>query len=171
MLSTTQVEDKKFATVFPESVKVCAEAVGVSDLAEDIAQILAEDATYRLREVVSKSCLFMRQGRRKKLKSADVDKAFFWSNVSPALGHSSDLDFIKVEDVVACQDTEVDLQKIAQKNFSQPKVKPLRLSSEWRLEKNLTQPTEGMHVSDSLNKLHLLDLARLYCHQNPNVSC
>lgn len=53
-------EDRKYALFPSSSVSVIAEAEGHSDLPSSVISLLAEDTTYRLREMiqVSKNCFF-----------------------------------------------------------------------------------------------------------------
>lgn len=42
----------KYRFICPQFVKGAAETIGISNLPDDVSQILAEDVTYRLRSVV-----------------------------------------------------------------------------------------------------------------------
>lgn len=44
-------EEKRYAIITKESIKLIAEAAGYSDLPDDVAGLLGEDVSYRLREV------------------------------------------------------------------------------------------------------------------------
>lgn len=50
-------ESRKYAQIQCDSITVTAEANGVSVLGEDIRKQLAEDVSYRLREVIHVSCV------------------------------------------------------------------------------------------------------------------
>jgi len=49
-------ESRKYAQIPCDSIAVTAEANGISVLGEDIGRQLAEDVSYRLREVIHVSC-------------------------------------------------------------------------------------------------------------------
>ena len=45
------VDEKRYAIVTKESIRMVAEASGISDLPDDVAAVLGEDVSYRLREI------------------------------------------------------------------------------------------------------------------------
>ncbi|CAH1261635.1 TAF6L [Branchiostoma lanceolatum] len=81
--------ERKFAQIPKESVKAHAESIGISEVSDDVSAMVAEDACYRLREVMQASCQFMRHAKRKRLTAEDFNRALRWSNVEPMYGHNS----------------------------------------------------------------------------------
>lgn len=79
-------EEKMFASITPLSMQRITEAAGIDGLSDDIAVALADDASYRLREVVCISAQFMKRSRRSCLRSSDVTKALELLNLPPVLG-------------------------------------------------------------------------------------
>ena len=61
------------ASLSKETVKVAAEAAGITGLAEDIAGALAPDVEYRLREILQEATRFQRHARRATLTTADIN--------------------------------------------------------------------------------------------------
>lgn len=51
---------KRYAVVSPESISVIGEEIGISELPEDVCYGLAEDVSYKLREVVNVSFVKVR---------------------------------------------------------------------------------------------------------------
>lgn len=49
------MEEKQFAILTKESVRLMAEAAGHTNLPEDVALLLGEDVSYRLREITMAS--------------------------------------------------------------------------------------------------------------------
>lgn len=80
--------DPNAARVSAESVRVVADSVGVA-LEPDVAEALAPDVEYRLREVVQEACKFMRHSRRRVLSTEDVNAALRLLAVEPLYGFSS----------------------------------------------------------------------------------
>ncbi|XP_077444306.1 TAF6-like RNA polymerase II p300/CBP-associated factor-associated factor 65 kDa subunit 6L [Stigmatopora argus] len=81
-------EERRFAEVSRESVKLMAESAG-AELADDVAALLAEDVCYRLREAAQSSSHFMRHAKRRKLTVEDFNRALRWSNVEAVCGYGS----------------------------------------------------------------------------------
>ncbi|GIX83817.1 transcription initiation factor TFIID subunit 6 [Caerostris extrusa] len=56
-----------------ESVKTIVESVGVSNLSDEAAKLLADDVTYRIKTLIQDSKKFMAHAKRKRLTAADLD--------------------------------------------------------------------------------------------------
>ncbi|KAL8559610.1 hypothetical protein ACOMHN_008321 [Nucella lapillus] len=69
------MEEKAFATISKDSVKLIAESIGISGLSDDVAALLGEDVNYRLREIVMKSTAFMKGAKRRRLCPEDFNQA------------------------------------------------------------------------------------------------
>ncbi|XP_064621498.1 TAF6-like RNA polymerase II p300/CBP-associated factor-associated factor 65 kDa subunit 6L [Lineus longissimus] len=82
-------EEKKYAILSKESIKMMAEEAGHNEIPDEVAAILAEDVAYRLREATHSSCQYMRHAKRKKLTADDFNKALRHSDVEPVFGQSS----------------------------------------------------------------------------------
>ena len=69
-----------------ESVKAAAESVGINNISEEASSLLAEDATYRIKQVLQEAVKFMTHGRRNRLSTADLDHSLKSLNVEPLYG-------------------------------------------------------------------------------------
>ncbi|XP_033638259.1 transcription initiation factor TFIID subunit 6-like [Asterias rubens] len=80
---------KAKANLTPESVKVIAESIGVSHLPDDASLMLAEDVTFRLKNLIQESEKFARQSKRKRVSTSDFDNALRIQNVEPLYGFTT----------------------------------------------------------------------------------
>eukprot|EP00002_Diphylleia_rotans_P009644 TRINITY_DN20007_c0_g1_i1.p1 TRINITY_DN20007_c0_g1~~TRINITY_DN20007_c0_g1_i1.p1 ORF type:complete len:486 (+),score=72.58 TRINITY_DN20007_c0_g1_i1:73-1530(+) len=104
-------------SLLPESVKIVAEELGVAALGDEVAQALAPDVEYRLRELVQGAIKFMRHSKRRHLTVADVNEALRYSHVESLYGHTSraPLRFLKVpphHDIFVVEDKELDVKDV-----------------------------------------------------------
>ncbi len=64
-----------------ESIQVIAQTIGISKLKEEIAQALASDVEYRIREIIQDAAKFMKHSKRTQLTTQDVNNALSQKNV------------------------------------------------------------------------------------------
>lgn len=64
-----------------------AEMANLSEPSIEVATTLAEDTSYRLRQIITRALKFMRHSNRVKLTCADINKALKWSDSQPVYGH------------------------------------------------------------------------------------
>ncbi|XP_043284021.1 transcription initiation factor TFIID subunit 6-like isoform X2 [Venturia canescens] len=76
-------------TLSQESMKVIAESIGVGNLPDEAAKDLAEDVSYRLKEIIQDAAKFMRHGKRQRMTTHDVDHALKIKNIEPTYGFFS----------------------------------------------------------------------------------
>ncbi|XP_062607356.1 transcription initiation factor TFIID subunit 6-like [Saccostrea cucullata] len=79
-------EQKIGSQLSGESIKVIAESVGISGIPDDAASVLAEDSSYRLKQIIQEAVKFMHHGKRLKLSTADIDHAMRAENIEPLYG-------------------------------------------------------------------------------------
>ncbi|KAI5643421.1 hypothetical protein NE865_04597 [Phthorimaea operculella] len=78
----------KFAGVGPDSVQCVAEQVG-ADINAEAATNLAEDVSYKLRQMISTIALHSEMLKKSRVDSWDVNTVFMLSDTSPAVGSSA----------------------------------------------------------------------------------
>ena len=127
--------EKKYFQISPESIKLIAETVGYSNIPLSVTKSLAEDTSYRLRELIQvfwhwyfiigllesslqfyfdfKSCVqILRHSKRPQLVSDDVNLALRWSDVPLLHGQQPqppEFQYIQESDVYVTLDGTVDL--------------------------------------------------------------
>ncbi|XP_003229754.2 TAF6-like RNA polymerase II p300/CBP-associated factor-associated factor 65 kDa subunit 6L [Anolis carolinensis] len=109
-------EERRFAEIPRESVRLMAESAGV-ELSDEVAALLAEDVCYRLREATQNSSQFMKHTKRRKLTVEDFNRALRWSNVEAVCGYGSQdpLPFrtLKEGELYFQEDREINLVELA----------------------------------------------------------
>uniref|UniRef100_A0A914XJH5 Transcription initiation factor TFIID subunit 6 n=1 Tax=Plectus sambesii TaxID=2011161 RepID=A0A914XJH5_9BILA len=117
-------------------IKVVSEAVGISHLPEDAASLVAEEVSFRLKELVQQANKFTLHGRRRKLIADDIDKALRSKNVEPLFGFSSKdgLPFRYAgshgRDIYLVDDKDVDLVHIINSNAPKAPLE-VQLKAHW----------------------------------------
>lgn len=79
----------KYSNLATDSIRLMAESVCDAEISQDVATILSEDASQRVRLIIAKALKFMRHSNRNKLTCADINKALKWSDCQPVFGHES----------------------------------------------------------------------------------
>ncbi|XP_052784111.1 transcription initiation factor TFIID subunit 6-like [Mya arenaria] len=114
-----------------ESVKTMGESIGVGGLPDGAANYLAEDCTYRLKQIVQEATRIMHHSKKCKLTCGDFDNALRVHNVEPLYGfHAPDLIPFRYasgggRELHFVEEKELDLSEII--NSTLPKV-PLDVS-------------------------------------------
>eukprot|EP00794_Sanderia_malayensis_P012197 gene12197-13453_t len=119
-----------------ESVKVAADSIGVDRLNDDAAKFLADDLTFRLKELIQNALKFSQNSKRNVLKTQDIDHALRLQNVEPLYGFTSK-EFAPFRfasgggrEVYFLEEPEIDLEDLLSQNL--PKIPiAVNLRSHW----------------------------------------
>lgn len=72
-----------------DTVKDAGEALGITNLPDEVAKVLAMDIEYRIHEVIEQAMKFMRHSKRTTLTTRDIDGALKVLNVEPLYGYET----------------------------------------------------------------------------------
>ncbi|XP_050408813.1 transcription initiation factor TFIID subunit 6 [Patella vulgata] len=129
-------ETKVVGSLTMESMKAISESVAIHGIADQAAGFLADDCTYRMKQIVQESIKFMQHGKRRKLTTNDFDMALRVKNIEPLYGfHSPDLIPFRFasgggRELYFNEEKEMDLQEIV--NTQLPKVPlDIALKAHW----------------------------------------
>jgi len=101
-MATSGATEANDARLRSETVVVIGQGMaGLGPIREEVAAALAQDAEYRVREIVQEAVKFMRHSKRAHLTTGDLDAALRLRNVEPlyGMGVSDPLRFSKVTHV------------------------------------------------------------------------
>jgi transcription initiation factor TFIID subunit 6 len=84
------LEIKSYGTqLSQESIKVIAESIGVSNLSDLASKEIADDISYKLKQIVQDGMKFMHHAKRTRLCLSDVDSSLKIRNIEPQYGFIS----------------------------------------------------------------------------------
>jgi len=133
-------DERRYVQLSPESIVNAAESIGIGDLSAPAAKALAEDTTYRLREIADLCSQILRHSRKRKLTTDIFNRALKCKNVPPVIGYrkppgvpDGGLDFRSVPetDVFVSREVEVNLVAEALQCSSPQAELSLSVSASW----------------------------------------
>ncbi|CAD5117547.1 DgyrCDS6309 [Dimorphilus gyrociliatus] len=117
-------EGKITPNVSAECVRVTGESNGITAITDDAANVLAEDVTFRLKQLIQEAEKFARHSKRQKIDTSDFTEALINFNVEPLYGFHSQ-DFIPFRfasgggrELHFVEEKEVELSEITSQNIS-----------------------------------------------------
>ncbi|XP_012154259.1 transcription initiation factor TFIID subunit 6 isoform X2 [Megachile rotundata] len=167
-------------TLSQESIKVIAESIGVGNFPDEAAKDLAEDVSYRLKEIIQDAAKFMRHGKRQRMTTYDIDHALKIKNIEPtygffakdhipfrfASGGGRELHFV--------EEKEIDLNEVISMSSGQtwPKL-PLEITlrAHWLCIDGVqpTIPENPPPVSKDVQKLESVDPTSKLSNKSQNI--
>jgi len=143
-------QERRFVQLGPDSVTAVAESIGINNLQVNVARALAEDTSYRVREVSSLAALFLKHSKKRKLSVADMNLALKWSDVEQVLGHgggeevaaSQLYSYLPEGDIFVERDSEIDLveQSISPTRVCMEQEVRLDVTASWLAVEGAAQP-------------------------------
>ena len=64
-----------------DSIRDVADSLGIGNLSEGVASMLASDVEYRLHQIIEEAARFTRHSKRTTLSTTDIDQAFKVLNI------------------------------------------------------------------------------------------
>lgn len=129
------ISEKRYIIPSRESIRMMAEAEGVTNLTDDGALILSEDLSYRLREIVQNSIEYMKHAKRRRLTTDDINDALRTSDMQPILGHGSPepvtFKQVKDADIHFVEDLDLNVANIAFNSYKPKETVELGIKSFW----------------------------------------
>ncbi|KAL9655621.1 hypothetical protein ABK040_002284 [Willaertia magna] len=120
-----------FSFLQKETIQVVAQTVGISKLKDEIANALALDVEYRLREIIQDASKFMKHSKRKILTTDDINHALEMKNIEPLYGFRGQSfqqnRFRRVKqtkDLYFQEDAEIDLKECLEKPLPRVPIGP-----------------------------------------------
>lgn len=86
LIKSLEVNSKFGSSLSQESIKVIAESIGISNLSDLAAKELADDISYKLKQIVQDGQKFMFHAKRARFCLADVDNSLKIRNIEPQYG-------------------------------------------------------------------------------------
>lgn len=80
-------DEFKFSCFSVDSIRLMSEPINVPHLSTEVATVVSQDATHRLKQIITRASKFMRHSNRTQLTCADINKALKWSDSQPVFGH------------------------------------------------------------------------------------
>jgi hypothetical protein len=134
------VEERRYVQLAPETVQNAAESIGIGDLSSSAASALAEDTTYRLREIADLCSQFLRHSRKRTLTTDIFNRALKCKSVPPVIGHKKPRDsvdggmefrFVPEAEVFVNSDVEINLVSEAFQNSGRQRDQNLSVHASW----------------------------------------
>lgn len=72
-----------------DSVKDVADALGITNLHEEVAKTLAQDVEYRIHAIIQEASKFMRHAKRSTMRTSDISHALRVLNIDPLYGFAA----------------------------------------------------------------------------------
>jgi len=142
-------QERRYVQLGPDSVTLAAESIGITNLPVNVARALAEDVSYRVREVASLAALFLKHSKKRKLTVSDMNLALKWSDVEQVLGQGGGQEvaasqlytYLSEADVFVERDSELDLveQSISSRICVEEEVR-LDVGASWLAVEGAAQP-------------------------------
>nr|XP_018912908.1 PREDICTED: TAF6-like RNA polymerase II p300/CBP-associated factor-associated factor 65 kDa subunit 6L [Bemisia tabaci] len=157
----TDSEEEEEAIVSAASVVAYGECIGVENINEEIAASLAEDVTYRLREVIRNCAILLKNTKQKKLLVSHLNDVLEVYEAPPLYGHAyfheSNFIYVPAAGVFVPQEHTVSLVPLATSKtpISQPK--------EPSIEGSWIQP----ETSKKISEVELTSDSEEMCEKSP----
>ncbi|XP_060079186.1 TAF6-like RNA polymerase II p300/CBP-associated factor-associated factor 65 kDa subunit 6L [Ylistrum balloti] len=143
------IDEKRFAILTKESIRLIAEAGGHSDIPDDVASLLGEDVSYRLREAAQNGAQYMKHAKRKKMTTDDFNKSLKVSDIQPIAGYRSpeNLPFRQTKDgeLFFVEDSESNFANVAFSNYVPKNPGETSIKAHWLAVEGVSKVSSALH--------------------------
>ncbi|XP_021370631.1 TAF6-like RNA polymerase II p300/CBP-associated factor-associated factor 65 kDa subunit 6L [Mizuhopecten yessoensis] len=143
------IDEKRFAILTKESIRLIAEAGGHADLPDDVAALLGEDVSYRLREAAQNGAQYMKHAKRKKMTTDDFNKSLKVSDIQPVHGYRSpeNLPFRQTKDgeLFFMEDSETNFANVAFSNYVPKNSGETSIKAHWLAVEGVSKVSSALH--------------------------
>lgn len=87
--SSSQSQYPTFTHFGIDSMKLIAESIGIPNLTDDAARVIADDVSFRIKSILQDADKFAGHAKRKKITTDDIDRSLKIKNIEPLYGCQS----------------------------------------------------------------------------------
>ncbi|XP_064600428.1 TAF6-like RNA polymerase II p300/CBP-associated factor-associated factor 65 kDa subunit 6L [Liolophura sinensis] len=138
-------DEKHYAILTRESIRVYGECAGHAEIPDDVAGMLGQDVSYRLRAIAQVGAQFMRHSRRRRMTTEDINKALRNMDVQPVFGHGSldpqSFQQTREGEIHFVEDLEVNFSNMATNSYVPKNMGNTSIKSHWLAVEGVQKPS------------------------------
>ncbi|XP_077286957.1 uncharacterized protein LOC143911788 [Arctopsyche grandis] len=126
----------KFAGISPESIQCISEQISIEQVSEEACSVLAEDVSYKLRQLIHNVALHARNTKSQKVEVEDINVVLKLMDIEPVLGPAGPqwVPIVESEHLCTTYDPVIDLVAIATRHQDLTTIPSPSLSASWIID-------------------------------------